>query len=227
MEFPELVWFPLLIIISALAEGDTGKTVLASVIVEESQRLLQAHHISVAFFYCKHKDPRRNTFTAVSRGILVQLLHQNDSLLPYLYDKASSSGETILESRSLAKELLDTALKSLAKVYIIIDGLDECDRDERKTIISWFLSIIDTLSESNVDALRCIFISQDDTDIGRLLSNVPAIQITAENMSPDIQSYAAIWSKRIQEKFELSDEMRKSIIFTVTERAKGKTTTLV
>src|SRR5437763_7902 len=141
MESPEQVWFP------SVDDnwffwfiGFAGKTVLASVIVEESQRLCEKHPIHIVFFYCKHKDPQRNTFTAVAKGMLVQLLRQNDGLLSYLYEKALLSGETILESRVLAKELLETALKSLEKVYIIIDGVDECDRDEKKIIISWFRS---------------------------------------------------------------------------------------
>jgi len=192
------------------------------VIVEESQRLCQRHALSIAFFYCKHKDPERNTFTAIARGMLVQLLHQNNNLLPYLYEKVLLSDETVLKSPSLARELLETALHSLETVYMIIDGLDECDHDEKRGIISWFRSMIDMVPESDSDSLRCIFISQDDGDIGKLLSKYPRIQITAEDMTPDIQSYAAIWSRRIQEKFELSDERREFITSTVTDRAKGK-----
>lgn len=72
-------------------------------IVEESQRLRQTHPISVVFFYCKHEDPQRNNFTAIARGMLVQLLRQNFGLQPYFYEKALMSGEIVLESPSLAK----------------------------------------------------------------------------------------------------------------------------
>jgi hypothetical protein len=42
------------------------------------------------------------------------------------------SNKTVLEAPGLARELLETALKSLEKVYIIIDSLDKCDHDERR-----------------------------------------------------------------------------------------------
>jgi hypothetical protein len=51
-----------------------GKTVLASVIVEEARKLKTA---TVAFFYCKYMDLDRNSFRSVARGILSQLLRQH------------------------------------------------------------------------------------------------------------------------------------------------------
>jgi hypothetical protein len=108
---------------------------LASLIIEEARSLPD---VTVAFFYCRYQDDERNTFLAVARGILAQLLHQDDNILAYLYDKASRSGQTTLSTVSLAKELLEIATKNHKKLYIVIDGIDECERDERKEIASTF-----------------------------------------------------------------------------------------
>ena len=153
--------------------------------------------------------------------MIVQLLRQNEDLLPYFFDKASLSGESFPESLALTKELLETALKSLAKVYVIIDGLDECARNEEKAIISWFRSLVGSIPESDPDSLRCLFVSQDDGDVGKLLSKIPKITMTPANMKRDIQSYADVWSKKIQDKFDLPDSTRETIALTVSERAKG------
>lgn len=56
----------------------------------------------------------------------------------------------------------------------------------------------EALLESDDGNLRCIFISQDDGGIGRLLLGMPVISMTADFTKPDIQAYAAVWSKRIQ-----------------------------
>lgn len=199
-----------------------GKTVLASVVIEESQRLRKEHPIFVVFFYCKHRDPKRDNFTAVIRGMLVQILQQDDSLLPYLYEKASLSGEPVLESLTLAKELLETALKSLEKVYVIIDGIDECEKNERERIIMWFRSTIDSLPANESESLRCLFLSQDDGVIGKLLSKTPVIRISLEDTSDDIRRYTTVWSQKIQARFGISDADRKDIAAIVAERAKGK-----
>ncbi|KAH8687413.1 hypothetical protein BGZ60DRAFT_363661, partial [Tricladium varicosporioides] len=198
-----------------------GKTVLASLVVEELQRLQSAHPITLGFFYCKHKDNQRNTFNAVARAILAQLLNQNEDLLPYLFENASTSGEIVLGSPSLTKELLETALKSSEKLYIVIDGLDECDPPEKKAIIQWFQSVVAALPDTEFDSLRCLFISQDDGEIGKLLSKLPTIRIKPEDTRADIQTYVTIWGKEIQEKFDLPDENRKDIITAVIERADG------
>ncbi|KAI9779019.1 MAG: hypothetical protein M1816_003779 [Peltula sp. TS41687] len=198
-----------------------GKTVLASLVIEECQRLSKRHPSSVAYFYCKHNDPKRNNFVAVVRGMLVQILHQNGSLLPYLYEKASSSGERVLESSALAEEILEVALKSLENVYTIIDGLDECDNNEKKRIIMWFRKIIDLRPETESESLRCLFFSQDDGVIGKLLARIPVIPISSEDTKEDIQRYTAAWSQKIQGKFGLPDDRCDRITETVVEIAKG------
>ncbi len=200
----------------------SGKTVLASLLVEELQQLRSTHPITLGFFYCKYKDSQRSTFNAVARAIIAQLLNQNEELLPYLFEKASTSGEAVLESLTLTKELLETALKSSEKVYIVIDGLDECDSKEKKAIIQWFQLVVAGLPDTEFDSMRCLFISQDDGEVGKVLSKIPAIRIRPEDTRADIQTYATIWSKKIQEKFDLPNEKREDIIATVIERADGK-----
>jgi hypothetical protein len=132
----------------------------------------------------------------------------------------------VLESPVLTRDLLETALKSSEKVYIVLDGLDECDPPEKKSIISWFQSVVASLPDTEFDSIRCLFISQDDGEIGKLLSKTPAIHINPDNTRQDIQAYAILWSRTIQEKFDLSDEKREAILSTVTQRAGGKVATV-
>jgi hypothetical protein len=112
--------------------------------------------------------------------MLAQLIGLNKDLLAYVYDKASASGETSLDSPKLAKELLETAIKSLGKVYILIDGLDECEKAEKKPISSWFQSIVYSVSASDPESLQCLFISQHDNDAGRLFAGLPTLRISSD-----------------------------------------------
>jgi hypothetical protein len=191
-------------------------------IISEAQDLRKSHDVAVVFFYCKYKDPSRSTMNGIARAILVQLLLQNESLLPYLFEKASSSGDTALESPELASELLATAIKSVQKVYVIIDGLDECDRKDKKSIVSWFRSMIDACSEEYPNSLRCLFLSQDDGDTGKLLSRAATITLTKTNTKQDIQDFTTTYAKRLQSKFDFAEDVLDKIIITVTERASGK-----
>ncbi|KAK0731873.1 hypothetical protein B0H67DRAFT_597672 [Lasiosphaeris hirsuta] len=133
-----------------------GKSISASIILE---RVKELKDVSVAFFYFAHRDPERDRFVPMARAILSQLLTQNASLLLYFEKMSTSSGQAVLSSRDPAKELLDTALRS-RKTYVILDCIDECDRDSRKEICSWFRSFADSLPSAKQDEICSLFIEE-------------------------------------------------------------------
>jgi hypothetical protein len=176
------------------------------------------------FFYFKYGDVSRNSFLAVARGILSQLLRSNrsnDSLLLYVDEKASASGEAILSNPKLAKELLETSFKSCKKTYIILDGLDECNRDERKEISTWFCQLVDCLPREDMDAIRCLFVSQDDGYARKDYSMLPSMKLTAADNKTDIETYTTTWHRRIQDKFKPFDS-NLDVASIVTARAQGE-----
>ncbi|KAF2116189.1 hypothetical protein BDV96DRAFT_645526 [Lophiotrema nucula] len=199
-----------------------GKTILASLVIEEAIKLKQTKHdIAVVFFYCRDQDNTRDTFISVARGLLTQLMQQDDSLLSYFYEIASRSGQTTLSSPVLAKEILDTATKNCEKLYIIIDGVDECEKEERKDLVSFLVSVWEALPIDEADSLRCMFISQDDSAARKDFSTMVALKITTNDVKHDIRSFARVWSLKIQSRFDLSDERLQYVEDVVTERADG------
>jgi hypothetical protein len=186
--------------------------------VEEARNLPD---VTVAFFYCRYQDAERNTFLAVARGILAQLLRQDDSILAYLYDKASRSGQTALSTDSLAKELLEIAIKNHKKLYVVIDGMDECEREQRREIANTFEIFWESLPSNEVDSLRCLFISQDDSAGRKDFAKMQQLKITESDTKPDIRTYANSWSLKIQSKFDLSTEKQRDIEDMITEKSEG------
>jgi hypothetical protein len=81
-----------------------------------------------SYFYCNYGSSGGNSAIAVFRGILDQLLDQYPLLLPYCHTRQSTSGEPSLRSLTLAKKLLDDFCLTIPKLYIIVDGLDECGK---------------------------------------------------------------------------------------------------
>ena len=156
---------------------------------------------------------------SVARSILRQILLQNDHLLPYFHEKASVSGDAILTSMAIAKELLDAALNSCEKAYIIIDGLDECQRQDRKEIASWFETTVEALPARRKGSIRCLFVSQDDVTLVSFQS-IPMIKIMAQNQS-DIKSFAIKWHKRLEDKFGALRTKTTDISLIISARAQG------
>ena len=179
----------------------------------------------MAFFYCKYQDPDRNSFLPVARSLLSQLIHQKDTLLPYIYDSASQSGQATLTTISLAENLLDTCLKSFEAVYVILDGLDECDdREQRKHISRVLKGIVESLPVEGLDShkIRCVFISQDDSVARKDFAAIPSLRIDAEGHQKDIAAYVQTQCRKIQEEFHFSDEKIRKLAAHITDQSEGQ-----
>ena len=116
---------------------------------------------TTVFFYCSDPDPQRNDCISIYRGILSQLLGKCPELIPYCYEKSQTSGELNLITTRLAEQLLKLFFERIARLYIVIDGLDECDLPQRKLVLSFFTAIV----------AHC-----DDYDPGKLRIRGPCVQ---------------------------------------------------
>ncbi|KAF5577104.1 zinc finger domain-containing protein [Fusarium pseudoanthophilum] len=197
-----------------------GKTILTSLIVEEVQKLTPTPR--VLFFYCKQSLPGQNTFLSLARSFILQLLNQDRSLLLYLYRKHCDSNEAVLSSEPLVKEILQFLLSSCRSGYIIIDGLDECEREERKLITQWFRNLVESLPENAPDRLRCLFVSQDDRIGIKDLQGLAKINIEPQDNKQDVLVYSRAQAEELTRKFDFSEEESSRIAIRVTESVKGR-----
>ncbi|KAK4221419.1 hypothetical protein QBC38DRAFT_492123 [Podospora fimiseda] len=199
-----------------------GKTVLASTVVETVQKIT-SNQIRLAYFYCRHGDESRNTFVAVAKGLLSQLLKGNSDLALLIYEKGNlESGEAILLDRTMTKALLQIALVEPQKTtYIIIDGIDECSRDERKEICSWFCTSVHGIPKEDFGALRCLFVSQEDGAAKKDLGMIPSIKMQASNTRDDIKRYVECWQKKIESKHGVLDTKKHPLVNSIMSSAQG------
>jgi hypothetical protein len=168
---------------------------------------------TTAFFYCKYEDSSRNSFLAVARSILAQVLFQNPQFLPYFDEKACMSGDT-LKSSDIAREILKKTLGSCKRSFLVIDGLDECPPKERKTILRCF---------SEIEGIRCLYVSQDDGRAGHMLTGLPSIKIGDQNKE-DIRNFARIFHKELEHNLRNSSAEHRigDITNIISARAQGK-----
>ncbi|OAR02604.1 hypothetical protein LLEC1_06424 [Akanthomyces lecanii] len=172
-----------------------GKTILASVVIDEVRKVQDA---TVLYFYCRYAESARNSFISVCRSLLAQVLTQHPSLLSYFKEKASFS--SALASLEVAKEMLLTALGGCGTSYIIIDGLDECTREQRKEVSTWFCGIVHDVPLGDRYSIRCLFVSQDDGVARKDLGQLPTIKIGSQNQA-DLEGFAAKWHGILEAKF--------------------------
>jgi hypothetical protein len=156
--------------------------------------------------------------------MLSQLMRNNTQLTQFLYDHVTKSSEVMLSSESAARSLLQTAFKSCdknQKVYIILDGLDECSRDERKMITTWFKKQVHDVPSTDLGLVRCLFVSQDDGYARKDLSDCASIKLTTEDTQQDIESFCTMWQTQIAEKFKPFDLQAHDIATIIASRSQG------
>ena len=196
-----------------------GKTVLASLVIENCKEDVNA---STAFFYCKYDDPQRNTSVAVLRTLLSQLLKYDHDLLPWCYDLYLNSGQPSLSSGDLCKEILKAVLTNGDKTFVLVDGIDECDKKEARLLVNVICDMVTVCDTQNPGKLRVMVISQDEPDIRRNLSAFSELSLKVIGNEDDIHRFVDVWCGKIQGKFELEEWERNYIFESTCHRANGE-----
>jgi len=126
-----------------------------------------------------------------------------------------------LTSANLTEKLLDLFCQRMPRQYIIIDGLDECDIQERKLVISFFNSLVDRFEKQNPGKLRVLFVSQDENDIRTALATASWLPIGPMDNAEDIKTFVHKSMVPIREKFKLDEGSINYIEELTCFRAKG------
>ena len=201
-----------------LSDNIQGKTVLTSFVIE---KLKSFPNTTVAFHYCKQTEESRPGLLMIAKTIISQILASNDDLLLYFLEQADASSGPQLTDLKLAKALLEITLKASKPTYIVIDGLDEYPRDDRKEIVEWFRDVVQSLPPNELGFLRCLFVSQEDGYAKKDFSEIERIKILASDNTEDIRSYCRFEKQRIEEKFGSLESFNCDLADSITKEAAG------
>lgn len=195
---------------------------MTSFIIEEIKRAYPKS--AVVFFYCKQDNGDRNSFSNIGRHFLAELLKVNHDLLFSVFDEKYSQQnmEPVLKKVKDIEELLRIAILNCPSVYIVIDGIDECPREDRKKIVQWFRELVDNLSPQDQERVRCLFVSQDDGPARRDFSGLVSLKIDRSDNDQDIESFAVTESRRIQAEFDLDAALTADIATKISTAADGR-----
>ncbi|KAG1886753.1 hypothetical protein F4604DRAFT_1285484 [Suillus subluteus] len=210
-----------------------GKTILASAVIDEIQGSGEAELQTLAFFYCNFRDDRTTNAAAVLRSLIVQLLQQSkDDWITKIGEKQESNTTGDLDSlRNLRQQQHDakphpTDLGFLRKLLVeastlvrrpvlVIDALDE-SKD--------YTDLIGYLANLAEDArLRLFVTGRSEPDIQKAFHDLPTVSLkdSAEQMKADICAHITEQLKTQKKLSRLSDELKKTILEKLLEKAEG------
>jgi hypothetical protein len=166
-------------------KGDPGKgktMLLCGIVNEMSPLKLRDEKATtlLSYFFCQATDSRINNATAVLRGLIYLLIVQQPSLASYVQEKYDQGAKKPFEgvnawvalSTVFENILQDPRLKS---IYLIVDALDECERD-----LPQLLSLV-VRSASISPRVKWIVSSRNHPDIeARLKLNDAQMRLSLE-----------------------------------------------
>lgn len=179
---------------------------------------------ALAYFYCdRNQDSRRDL-----ENILCTLVKQlstspnvdgiHNSLVQLYFQKRrsgfSSNKLTIEESESLLFELI----QAYPETTVVLDALDECDRNVRGQLIEIFNRLV-----SKSKRLKVFISSRRDTDIKHQLERKANVGIEATDNKDDISKFVedSINKDQLRRRLPIPDELRADIIQTLLEKSEG------
>jgi hypothetical protein len=209
-----------------------GKTILASLIIDSCLEKTSSSTeipISTAYFYCAEGDEKRNDATSIFLGLLTQLIARSldieecHNLLPYCHDK--TLGE-LSPSFATTETLLTCFCNTFPKLYLIIDGLDECHQDKRKQILTLVTKIITICDNKEPGKLRILILSRDLPDIRTALGISTNLDLQRKDTVTDITNYVKYRQELLQRKFkhltvEESTYIAKAVINNSESKCSG------
>lgn len=117
---------------------------------------------------------------------------------------------------------LRAALSRFAQTFIVVDGLDECSKEERKLLVSFMTGLI----RSNPHGIKILLTSRPESDLEHLLKGSSKFLVNANDTTKDIRPYvAAVLAEHIANRAILDGmvkpELQQSLIDTISDQADG------
>lgn len=116
--------------------------------------------------------------------------------------------------------LLLEVVKSFSNIYILIDGLDECNNED----INKILPMLNQLLRSTRPLLKVALFSREETNIAKALKDYPRVRVSSDKISLDLSIFIreTVETKINRGKLCISEPLLKmEVINTLTNGAQG------
>jgi hypothetical protein len=178
---------------------------------------------AICFTYYNYRTADSQSPLQIVAALLKQLCRQSNIVPPELLNFKQEARRPSLADMEQFLIKLPLQMR-FDKVFIVVDALDECPKDQRPNIIGLLSTVM-----SGMPCAKVFVTSRREGDIERAFTenSAPTIQIHVENVVADIQNYTENEVKKLRKGlhgkklFLSSDFLEAKVISTLTEKAEG------
>ncbi|KAF7350138.1 HET-domain-containing protein [Mycena venus] len=193
----------------------TGKSVLSSTVIEEITMACPKQS-AVAYFYFDFRNERQH-MDIMLRSIILQLSRR--SPLPYsaLHQLYKTLGHGTIQPQHVHLQgVLKDLLSELDQTYIVIDGLDECNKTDWKNLIKFIRSLCHPVK----NALHLLFTSQPFEEFKTAFKDVTFIELGSKVSTDDIRSFIGS-EVRMARNWASDDNCAKDVTEQIVQKSNG------
>ena len=205
----------------------SGKTKLATTVVDDLLETSEQvpNNEAFAYFYCDRNQSDRQDPTLILSSFVRQLStsRSNDAIPRSTVQMYNQKERTGFASGKLKIEESQAILADLLRIYpqttLVVDALDECNRNTR----SAFISTLDKLVDESHNPLKIFISSRRDRDIKHRFEDGPNLEIRAIDNRDDIAMFVN-HEIATSDKFwhgKISSELKELICDTLIDRSEG------
>lgn len=179
---------------------------------------------ALAYFYCNYREEARRDPTSIFRTLVKQLCVVNreeigslpESVLS-IYWKQQSDGSGPLDLNH-SRDLIVGLSARFSQTTIIIDALDECNRETRIDLFRMLKNILNSTMH-----IRIFLTGRCDGDIHQLLDDFPSHYIEACDNTADIKTYINAEIERCFQELRIPQDLKlkSEIISALVNGANG------
>ncbi|MCJ1472374.1 hypothetical protein MMC13_001021 [Lambiella insularis] len=195
-----------------------GKTVLSSVIINHLTTENPSGDVGIAYVYCSYKERDTQTADRLKASLARQLICQQPALYQLLLDiyHKHRNGQTSMSPRDLAK-ILDDIVTSFKKVFLIVDGMDECSEKSRDSFLARLARL-----QNHSNACLLVTSRPNCYSVSAQIADIKEVEIRAS--SQDARNYLASRitdSERLSRFTRENPGLQESMIDTVVTKSAG------
>jgi hypothetical protein len=200
-----------------------GKTMLSTFLVGELVGRAQiTRGMTFAYYFCDNKDEKRNTATAIIRGLLLQLLRQHPKFFRYIQPAFDEQKNRLFDNFDTLWRIFVEILRDSKedKIYILIDALGECKEPTRSDLLFELDRLFTQSQTASTANIKFLITGRPEID-GPLDKTGQPLRIDSAKVNNDLSLFINDRVRDLYKGEEDTDDLEKMVRDALTNKVGG------